>query len=272
MKQQQQSNVLLWSVIGLLVFLALGGMRVVAAGISFLFKILPLLVLGYVFYFAYNTSQRQRHLRHSVVKDGDVHRRFVELLVYIMVQMGKADGQLTATETRVIYGFFQTQMRYVEIDLKWISELIETGNHSDMSLATLCAEFNAQFPYEAKLLLLELIGQIIAADGRLESNEKTTAEKILGLLNIHEKDAYRFRQLYLTGKYHTASGDRNHLHYATLGLKDGASPDEIKKAYREACKQHHPDKVHHLGPEFRKVAEEKMQKINAAYKALSTTT
>ncbi len=270
--KQYSSNVFLWSVIGLLVFLAMGGLRLVAAGISFLFDMLPVLVLGYIFYFVYSTSQRQNHLRHSAATGGDVHRRFVELLVYILVQMGKADGQLTSTETRVIYGFFQTQMRYVEIDLKWIAELIETANHRDMALETLCAEFNEQFPYEAKLLLLELIGQIIAADGRLETNEKNTAETILRFLNIQEKDAYRFRQLYLTSKQSTASGDSKHIHYATLGLKDGASPDDVKKAYREACKQHHPDKVHHLGPEFRQVAEEKMQKINAAYKALSSTT
>ena len=53
-----------------------------------------------------------------------------------------------------------------------------------------------------------------------------------------------------------------------LGVKPGSTKEEVKKAYREACKQHHPDKVHHLGEEFRKVAEEKMQKINSAYAAL----
>jgi DnaJ like chaperone protein len=33
--------------------------------------------------------------------------------------------------------------------------------------------------------------------------------------------------------------------------------------------QYHPDKVRHLGEEFRKVAEEKMKDINAAYDYLS---
>jgi DnaJ like chaperone protein len=267
--KQQQSNVLLWSVIGLLVFLAMGGLRLVGTVIAVLFDILPLLVLGYVFYFVYNTSQRRGGFQNPLGKGEDVHRRFVELLVYIMVQMGKADGQLTSTETRVIYGFFQSQMRYVEIDLKWIAELIETANHREMSLETLCAEFNQHFPYEAKLLLLELIGQIISADGRLDSTEKNKAEHVLALLQIQEKDAYRFRQLYLSSARQQTPEHSKHLHYATLGLQDGATQDEIKKAYREACKRHHPDKVHHLGPEFRRVAEEKMQQINAAYKALS---
>ena len=39
----------------------------------------------------------------------------------------------------------------------------------------------------------------------------------------------------------------------------------IKKAYRKLSMQYHPDKVSHLGDEFKQVAEEKMKEINVAY-------
>jgi len=39
----------------------------------------------------------------------------------------------------------------------------------------------------------------------------------------------------------------------------------IKSAYRKLIFQYHPDKVSHLGPAIRKVAEEEMRKINKAY-------
>lgn len=257
----------LWVGVGLLLLIATGGSRFLTSSIALFFDILPLLVFGYMFYFVYNTS---KHRQSRPTFKGN-NQNFVELLVYILVQIGKTDGQLTQTETRVIYGFFQTQMHYMEIDLKWIASLVEKGNDTPMSLEKLCQEFNTSFPYEAKLLLLDLIGQIISSDGRLSENEKQAAESVLSYLHIGEKEAYRFRQLYLSNsQYATQTNSQKH-HYDVLGIREGASQAEIKKAYRDACKQHHPDKVHHLGPEFRRIAEEKMQAINKAYNALSKT-
>jgi DnaJ-domain-containing protein 1 len=56
--------------------------------------------------------------------------------------------------------------------------------------------------------------------------------------------------------------------YKVLGIQVGASPDEIRSAYKKAAEQNHPDKVAHLAPEFRVLAEDRMREINAAYEAL----
>ena len=45
--------------------------------------------------------------------------------------------------------------------------------------------------------------------------------------------------------------------------------DALKKAYRNASKEHHPDRVQHLGENIRKMAEEKIKQINEAYTYLS---
>jgi hypothetical protein len=50
-----------------------------------------------------------------------------------------------------------------------------------------------------------------------------------------------------------------------LGLTEFATLAEAKLAYRNTVKQYHPDKVAHLGPELRDVAERKTKEIVAAY-------
>jgi curved DNA-binding protein len=53
-------------------------------------------------------------------------------------------------------------------------------------------------------------------------------------------------------------------YYETLGLKKGATPEEIKKAYRKLAVKYHPDK----NPGDKK-AEDRFKEINEAYAVLS---
>jgi uncharacterized membrane protein YkvA (DUF1232 family) len=56
--------------------------------------------------------------------------------------------------------------------------------------------------------------------------------------------------------------------YTILNVPRGASPEEIKKAYRELANKYHPDKVVHLGDEFRELAEKRFKEIEEAYRKL----
>ena len=53
--------------------------------------------------------------------------------------------------------------------------------------------------------------------------------------------------------------------YKILEVSKNASDNEVKKAYRKMATKFHPDKVHHLGKEFQKMAEEKFKTLNDAY-------
>jgi DnaJ like chaperone protein len=55
-----------------------------------------------------------------------------------------------------------------------------------------------------------------------------------------------------------------------LGVSPHATPDEIKQAYRQLAAQYHPDKVSHLGEEFRHLAEKRFKEIQEAYQELSS--
>ena len=56
--------------------------------------------------------------------------------------------------------------------------------------------------------------------------------------------------------------------YEILGIGRGASTEEISGAYRRLVGQYHPDKVNHLGEEFRVLAEKRFKEIQQAYQEL----
>ncbi len=54
--------------------------------------------------------------------------------------------------------------------------------------------------------------------------------------------------------------------YEVLGVREGASKEEIRKAYLELVKKYHPDK--YRNNPLAELAEEKLKEINEAYQAL----
>ena len=56
--------------------------------------------------------------------------------------------------------------------------------------------------------------------------------------------------------------------YQILGIDRNASPEDIKHAYRHLAGQYHPDKVMHLGEEFKTLAEKRFKDIQRAYSEL----
>lgn len=54
-------------------------------------------------------------------------------------------------------------------------------------------------------------------------------------------------------------------YYDVLGVARGATPDEVKSAYRRLAKEHHPDR----NPDNRTEAEEKFKELSEAYEVLA---
>ncbi|SDO99207.1 DnaJ domain-containing protein [Desulforhopalus singaporensis] len=195
------------------------------------------------------------------------HNRFVWLLVQILIHTAKIDGQITRAEVQTIHRFFQTNLRYNQTQMAWVKELIKEAAQAEQSLDALLHEFKSTFTYEPRLILLELVYQILYTKTEVPEYELNIARYIADYLDISSYDQktveakYRYHQQYRS----YGAADSSAKHYASLGLEKGATFEEIKKAYRKLSMQYHPDKVSHLGEEFKKVAEEKMKEINAAY-------
>jgi hypothetical protein len=63
--------------------------------------------------------------------------------------------------------------------------------------------------------------------------------------------------------------DDNKRYYKILGLKTGASEEDVKNAYRDLVQVWHPDRFTH-NPSLQKRAEEQLKEINNAYEAIRT--
>ena len=195
------------------------------------------------------------------------HNRFVWLLVNILVNISKIDGQVTKEEISTIHRFFQQNLGYTQTKMHWVKELIKEAISSTATLETLLQEFKSTFAYEPRLILLELVYQILYTKSVVPENELQIARNIATYLEISSYDQrtieskYKYRE-----QRQRSNGEASAEHYyATLGLEPGVSFEEIKKVYRKMSMKYHPDKVRHLGEEFRSVAEQKMKEINAAY-------
>ena len=56
--------------------------------------------------------------------------------------------------------------------------------------------------------------------------------------------------------------------HAVLGVDQGASREEIRKAYQHKIREYHPDRIAEMGIELRELAEKRTKEINAAYAQL----
>ena len=57
-------------------------------------------------------------------------------------------------------------------------------------------------------------------------------------------------------------------HYETLGVAEGAPPDDVRRAYLDLARRLHPDRWSDASPQERASAERRMQEINEAWRVL----
>ena len=180
----------------------------------------------------------------------------VSLLVLIAAVM-KADGTVVKSELDYVKQFFIRQ--FGREASKEALVMLRDFLKQDIPLRDVCQQINRNMDYSSKLQLLHLLFGVSAADQRIHPSEATLIEKISGYLGIAANDFLSIRNMFIP---ETDSA------YKILEIDPSATNDEIKKAYRTMAVKYHPDKVGHLGEDFRKIADEKFKKVNEAYEKI----
>lgn len=234
------------------------------------FIILFLILSGIAAFWAF-TFYIKRQISAYEKSQTETHNTFVYLLVNILVKIAQIDGKVTRDEVKTIRHFFQYNLNYSQNQLFWIKELVKEALASTVSIESLLQEFKQKFAYQPRLILLELVYQVLYSNEKVSDAELQMARNIGEYLEISAYDQRSTEAKYRAGYRGTAepAGEISEdKYYAILGLSPGADFSEIKAAYRKLSMKYHPDKVGHLGQEFKEVAEEKMKEINNAYEYL----
>lgn len=177
----------------------------------------------------------------------------MSLLVLIAAVM-KADGKVVKSELDYVKQFFVRQFgqEMAKEALVMLRDLLK----QDIPLKDVCFQISRNMDYSSRLQLLHLLFGVSGADARFHPSEIKLIENISGYLGISSTDFLSIRNMFIP---ETDSA------YKILEIEPSASNDEVKKAYRKMALKYHPDKVSHLGEDFRKTADEKFKKVNEAY-------
>lgn len=107
----------------------------------------------------------------------------------------------------------------------------------------------------------------LTSANRTIGNEDEDLKRIIDELNQENK-----KQDYQSSKNQQSTQSRDEMTidnaYFILGLKNNASIDEIKSAYKQKVKDYHPDRVANLGEDLKNLAAKKILEINKAYEIL----
>jgi DnaJ like chaperone protein len=180
---------------------------------------------------------------------------FVASLVGILTAMMNADGEVRRDEVRAIRTFFSDRLGYRGESLDIVRGLMKQFLRQGVDLDALCHDVARRSDYATRLLLVECLLDVARADGRVHPAEQAVLKRAMALLGIADSDPVGLR----------ADESDNGFDYKVLGVSPSDGPEKVKHAYRGLVKQYHPDRVAHLGEEFRQLAHRKFLAVQEAY-------
>lgn len=178
-------------------------------------------------------------------------------LLVLSAAVMKADMKVVKSELEFVRNFFVMQFGSDEGTrlVKMMQEILK----QDINVQEVSVQVGQFTDYPVKLQLINYLFGIAAADGLYHPDEVDMIGTISGYMGVSSSDFTSIKAMFVKSTGWA---------YDVLEITSGASDEEVKKAYREMAKKHHPDKVAHLGDDIKKSATEKFQKISVAYEEI----
>jgi DnaJ like chaperone protein len=182
---------------------------------------------------------------------------FAMSLLVLVAAVMKADGKVLKSELDYVKAYFVRS--FGESSASEAIMMLRDLLKRDIDLRGVTQQIRTRLDHSSRLQMLHFLYGIANADGQISQNEKETIQRIAGYLGINAKDQESILSMFVPS---TDSA------YKILEIEKDVTDEEVKKAYRRMAMKYHPDKVSHLGEEFKKVAHEKFQKVSEAYEQI----
>lgn len=179
---------------------------------------------------------------------------FGSALLVLCGGLMKADEKVLVSELDFVKRFFVQQFgpEHAKQRMLLFREILK----QNYEIEPICRQIKSHLNYSSRLQLIHLLYGLAAADTDIHQSEINYIARVCRFMEITDADLKSIKAMFV--KDAQAS-------YHILEIQKSVTDDEVKKAYRRMAMKYHPDKVHHLGAEFQKDAQEKFKKINEAY-------
>jgi DnaJ like chaperone protein len=217
-----------------------------------------------------------------------------ESIVSLLACAMLIDNKPTREELNVVKKFLlkisNGNERKAKKYLLQIKSHLEDSSFNQYDIKKYCIAIVQQTSYQQRIELLSTLFEICAANGRIEKNENSLLLLYAQYVNIRSVD-YQRAKIYFSHAYQWEENSYNRRReekrrenkettqtsstkgrawaLKILGLKEGATEEEIKKAYRKAALQYHPDRLTNASEAQVAKATEKFREICEAYEILS---
>ncbi len=124
----------------------------------------------------------------------------LEILCGLMIEAANSDGKIDTIEIEKINNSLIKTFKEDEKQVNTVLEMAIKNKNNSKSLFFYTSKINKNYPYAKKLLLIEILWEIVLSDGQIHDYETSIIRRLAGLLYISDVDSGNARKRALNKK------------------------------------------------------------------------
>jgi len=224
-------------------------------------------------------ASRYRSFERQGAPVGRLPDEYVQPLFQTMGHLAKIDGQVSQAEIRAARGIMH-RLGLGPAQVRKAIDWFDDGKRASFPVLQTVRHVRrvAARRVELRLLFVRLLLEVVLAKDRMQQKERALIWTIctefdIGRVELAQLEAMiRAQKGFKHSPAGTADAQRVKKAYATLGVDQSATNDEVVKAYRRAINKSHPDKIASNNPDKAAIAaaEKRTREVRSAYEMLKS--